>query len=77
MTIDTTRIAMATQMAGHVPQGAEVIGLITESDDCYCRNYSALVRMRTGIYVTMIAHAVRSLDPRIAKTAINKATRAA
>ena len=68
MTIDTTRIALAEQMAGQVPQGAEIIGLVTESDDY--RNYSALVRMRTGIYVTIAAHTTRSLDPRVARAAI-------
>jgi hypothetical protein len=74
MTIDTTRIAMARQMAGHIPDDAEVIGLVTESDDCYCRNWSALVRMATGVYVTMIDHTIRSLDPAIARAAIARAT---
>ena len=70
MRIDTTRIAMARQMAGHIPDDAKVIGLVTESDNCYCRNRSALVRMATGIYVTMIDYTIRSLDPAIARAAI-------
>jgi len=74
MTIDLTRIPMARQMAGHVPEGAEVIGLVIESDDCYCRNWSALVRMATGIYVTMIGQTARSLDQAIARDAVARAT---
>lgn len=73
MKIDTTRITLARQMAGQVPDGATVIGLVTESDDCYCRNWSALVRMSTGIYVTMIDHTVRSIDQAIARDAIARA----
>ena len=58
---------MARQMAGaSLPDGAEVVGLVTESDDCYCRNGAALVRMPTGIYVTMIDGVMRSVDQSIA-----------
>ena len=74
MTIDTTRIAIARQMAGHIPDDAEVIGLVTESNSCYCRNWSALVRMATGIHVTMIDHTIRPLNPAIARAAIAMAT---
>ena len=72
MKIDKTSIILAKQMAGHVPEGASVIGLVIESNDCYCRNYSALVKMPTGIYVTMIGQTVRSIDQRIAKAAIRE-----
>ena len=68
MKIDTTRISLATQMAGAIPAGAEVAGLIINSNDA--RDYSALVRMRTGIYVSMIAQSSRSIDQDRAKAAL-------
>lgn len=70
MKVNTNRMNMARQMAGDVPDGAKIIGLITESDDCYCRNYAALVRMSNGIYVTMMGNVIRSIDQNIAKKAV-------
>jgi hypothetical protein len=67
MTIDTTRIEMAKQMAGaYVLGNTEILGLIVESDDCYCRNWCAACRNTvTGVAGTMIAGVWRSLDQKV------------
>ena len=72
MTIDTTRMTLARQMVGaYIPINTDVIGLVTESDDCYCRNYCAAVRNTlTGAVGTMIAGAWRTLDPAVLTSAI-------
>jgi hypothetical protein len=68
MKIDKTRITLATQLAGSVPDGAETMGLVLEPVD---RLHSALVRMRTGIYVTMCGNVTRSVDQREAARAVD------
>lgn len=73
MRIDTDRVKLATQLAGIIPRGAKVLGLITESDDCYCRNNCALVRFATGLYATMVGDVVRTIDQRIARAAVAEA----
>ena len=72
MKIDTTRIALAKQIAGVAPRGSEVIGLITQSDDF--RDMAALVRMQTGIYVSMMGQSIRSIDQRRVEAALAAAT---
>jgi len=71
MKIDTTRITLATQLAGIIPDGAEVLGLVLEPVD---RLHSALVRMRTGIYVTMCGDVSRSVNQREARQAVASST---
>ena len=71
MTIDTSRLTLARQMAGPaIPSNTDILGLVIESDDCYCRNWSALVHNTvTNVYGTMICGVWRSIDPRIAMAA--------
>lgn len=72
MKIDTTRTTLASQFAGNIPAGAEVLGLVMEPVD---RLHSALVRIpATGIYVTMCGDAVRSVDQREARQAVASST---
>ncbi len=71
MKIDTTRITLAGQLAGNIPSGAEVLGLVLEPVD---RLHSALVRIpSTGIYVTMCGDVCRSVDQREAQRAVDAA----
>ena len=63
MKITTKKMDLARQLAGPaLPEGAEVAGLITDASDE--RTNSALVLMRTGLYVSMIAGVTRTIDQR-------------
>jgi len=64
----------ASHAARHDFLGVGMNRTETRGDDCYCRNYSALVQMATGIHVTMIVHTIRSIDPAIVRDAIARAT---
>ncbi len=68
MKIDTNRKGIAGQLAGCLPEGAEVIGLVTESTDH--RTQAALVRLRSGIYVTQLGGAVRTCHQGTARAAL-------
>ena len=70
MTIDTTRMTLAQQMAGPLPVNTELIGLVIESDDCYCRNFAAAVQNTlTKACGTLCNGVWRSLDPAILASA--------
>jgi hypothetical protein len=60
-------MTLARKMAGaYIPANIEILGLITESDDCYCRNWCAAVRNTlTDAVGTMVNGVWRSIDPDI------------
>lgn len=74
MDIDTNITPLTRQLAGTLPVNTAIIGRITSGD----RSQAVLIRNNaTGIYSTMIAQAVRSIDQRTAKAAHFVALRSA
>lgn len=62
MKINTQKKELAKQLAGHVPEGAEIIGII---EDCPGWSQSVLIRHRTGGYTAQIYGVGRFINPHL------------
>ena len=69
MKIDKSRPKLAAQLAGHIPVGAEIIGII---EDLPGRNQEILIKHRTGIYSTLLGGVSKSIDPKLVRDALDK-----
>jgi len=73
ITTQPNEINKARQFAGPLPEGAEIVGAVVESDDG--RDYAAVLLMPTGLYVTQLGQAVRTIDQRRVHRALDAAER--
>ena len=73
ITTQPNAVSKARQLAGPLPEQAKCVGMVINSDDG--RDYAALVLMPTGLYVTMLGGATRSIDQRRVHRALDAADR--